>query len=75
MSKGIYIRTERARKNIGRASKGRHALLWHIRKYGESIGNSRYRKWCELRSKIAKTQPRLNKGKTYAELYGKIVRG
>jgi len=70
MPKGIYIRTKIAKNNIGKASKGRHTLIWYIEKYGAILGKIKYSKRTELRSNIAKNQNRPSKGKSYEILYG-----
>lgn len=71
MPRGIYIRTKKTRRNIGKASKGRNSYIWYINKYGKKEGDVRFKKWSLLRSYIAKNQDHSYlKNKKYEEIYG-----
>lgn len=71
MSKGVYFRSKKTRKNIGKASKGRNSHIWYVDKYGQKEGDVRFKKWSLLRSSIAKNQDHTySKNKTYEEIYG-----
>ena len=73
MPSGIYIRTKKIRKNIGKASKGRHTLSWYINKYGEKRGTTKYKKRSILQTQIATAQDHsFHRNKTYEEIHGVV---
>jgi len=65
--------SEKTRKKMSRASKGRHTLKWHIAKYGQTLGREKYKQWCEFRRNVAINQESAIKSKTYEQFYGSII--